>query len=638
MNYIALNYPTNDIEIAIKEAEEQIERESKERIKREKAEIREKERLGRKRREKERKEIERREKERLERERKERERKERIEKEKREAKGIYVDKSLDLLRGCSTGVIRIIYDEFHVSNIRYKPEKLDYIALNYPTKDIEKVIEEAEDYIIEKALYQHNYTKKSHKTIVNAIKSGKTRQEAADIAGVSLNDITWWYNHGKQGESPYDSFYEDYTFARKIVQLKKGMKNEGIASEEIDNIVNGWIKAGCIDNEILRMERERKERIERERLERERKEREAKGIYVEKSLDLLNKCSSDILQIVFHKFHVHKPEKVKYTALNYPTKDIEKAIKEAKNQKIRERKERIERERKERFLRGRKERERLTKKKRERERKERETKEKERKEKERLAKEKRERERKERERKEREEKGIYVETSLDLLRGCNAGILRIIYNKFTVSDIRYKPEKLNYIAMNYPTNDIRNAIKEAEDQIERENAERERKGIYLDKSLNLLRGCSVEVLEIIYDKFSVSPYIQNKSEKLNYIAMNYSTKVIERAIKKAEKQIKRPWNKTKKESKTKDKIERERLEREKRRVKNEDGATLVFTIVGGGGFIVSLIFMLLIGDAVNHNYEGILFLGWIISLIVLFIIFVILYRENNRMIDEIYDN
>ena len=80
------------------------------------------------------------------------------------------------------------------------------------------------------------------------------------------------------------------------------------------------------------------------------------------------------------------------------------------------------------------------------------------------------------------------------------------------------------------------------------------------------------------------------------------------------------------------------LEEQKRSQKNKDGAALVFTIVGGGGFIVTLIFMLLIGDAVNHNYEGILFLGWIISLIVLFIIFVILYRENNRMIDEIYDN
>ena len=81
--------------------------------------------------------------------------------------------------------------------------------------------------------------------------------------------------------------------------------------------------------------------------------------------------------------------------------------------------------------------------------------------------------------------------------------------------------------------------------------------------------------------------------------------------------------------------------RKKRSEKNKDGAALGFMIVGGGGFIVTLIFMVLIGDAINHSnydFEGILFFGWIISLIVLFIIFVILYRDNNRMIDEIYDN
>ena len=83
------------------------------------------------------------------------------------------------------------------------------------------------------------------------------------------------------------------------------------------------------------------------------------------------------------------------------------------------------------------------------------------------------------------------------------------------------------------------------------------------------------------------------------------------------------------------------LEEKKRSEKNKDGAALGFMIVGGGGFIVTLIFMVLIGDAINHSnydYEGILILGWIISLIILFIIFVILYRDNNRMIDEIYDN
>ena len=87
-------------------------------------------------------------------------------------------------------------------------------------------------------------------------------------------------------------------------------------------------------------------------------------------------------------------------------------------------------------------------------------------------------ERRKKERLEREEKGIYVDENLDLLKGCGAEVLRIIYNKFSVSDIQYKPEKLNYIALNYPTNTIESAIKEAEEQIEREKKEkieRERK-------------------------------------------------------------------------------------------------------------------------------------------------------------------
>ena len=80
------------------------------------------------------------------------------------------------------------------------------------------------------------------------------------------------------------------------------------------------------------------------------------------------------------------------------------------------------------------------------------------------------------------------------------------------------------------------------------------------------------------------------------------------------------------------------LEEQKRNEKNKDGTVLGLVIVGGGGFIVSMIFALLTGDAVEHNYVGYLLLGYIISLIILFIIFLVLYRNNSRMIDEIYDN
>ena len=80
------------------------------------------------------------------------------------------------------------------------------------------------------------------------------------------------------------------------------------------------------------------------------------------------------------------------------------------------------------------------------------------------------------------------------------------------------------------------------------------------------------------------------------------------------------------------------LEEQKRNEKNKDGTALGLVIVGGGGFILTMIFSLLIGDAVNHNYAGFLFFGWIIGIIILFVIFIIMYRDNNRMIDEIYDN
>ena len=159
----------------------------------------------------------------------------------------------------------------------------------------------------------------------------------------------------------------------------------------------------------------------------------------------------------------------------------------------------------------------------------------------------------------REEKGIYVEKSLDLLRGCSAGVIRIIYDEFPlVFNIKYTSEKLNFIALNYPTKDIENAIIRAEEQIKRERLERERlererlererlererlereeKGIYVDKSLDLLGGCSTEVIRVLYDKFDVSD-IKQDPEKLNYIALNYPTQDIENAIIRAEDQIKR---------------------------------------------------------------------------------------------------
>ena len=194
----------------------------------------------------ERKERERKERERKEREKIEKKRKERIEREK---KGIYLEKSLDLLNNSSFDILQIVFDKFAISKFMSNSEKVKYTAHNYPTKDIEIAIKEAKDQ--------------------------KIREKA----------------------------------------------------------------------KIERIEKERKERIEREK-----KDKEEKGIYVEKSLDLMNNYTADVLQIVFKKFNVSDSismtQKVKYTAHNYPTKDIENEIIKAEKQIEREKLERLERERK----------------------------------------------------------------------------------------------------------------------------------------------------------------------------------------------------------------------------------------------------------------------------------------------------
>ena len=186
-------------------------------------------------------------------------------------------------------------------------------------------------------------------------------------------------------------------------------------------------------NRVYNGERFGRERPVRERPVRERRvieirKREEKGIYVEKSLDLLRGCSAGVLRIIYDEFPLvfnikYTSEKLNFIALNYPTKDIENAIIRAEEQIKRER---LERERLE-------------------------------------------RERLERERLEREEKGIYVDKRLDLLGGGSTEVIMVLYDKFDVSDIKQDSEKLNYIALNYPTQDIENEIIRAEDQIKREH-------------------------------------------------------------------------------------------------------------------------------------------------------------------------
>lgn len=75
--------------------------------------------------------------------------------------------------------------------------------------------------------FSHNYTKKRHIIVINAIKEGKTRTEAAKLAGINLRDIEYWYNTGKLGVEPFKGYYEDYNSNKITQQQKKKMRIEG---------------------------------------------------------------------------------------------------------------------------------------------------------------------------------------------------------------------------------------------------------------------------------------------------------------------------------------------------------------------------------------------------------------------------
>ena len=117
-----------------RERRDREDRERRERLARERREKQRRERLARERREKK-------ERERLARERREKERQERIEREK---KGFFTDKSLALLKNCSRRDLGIIYNKINIPKMESKKSRLNYIANKYTTKDIERMIKEAE--------------------------------------------------------------------------------------------------------------------------------------------------------------------------------------------------------------------------------------------------------------------------------------------------------------------------------------------------------------------------------------------------------------------------------------------------------------------------------------------------------------
>ena len=94
--------------------------------------------------------------------------------------------------------------------------------------------------------YPHKYTPERHKIIIDAIKEGKTRKDAANLAKIDLNNLQMWYQKGKNGEQPFAQYYADYTNAREYAEKQKNSKekseDKAFESEEIQNKLGTFIE------------------------------------------------------------------------------------------------------------------------------------------------------------------------------------------------------------------------------------------------------------------------------------------------------------------------------------------------------------------------------------------------------------
>ena len=94
--------------------------------------------------------------------------------------------------------------------------------------------------------YPHKYTPERHKIIIDAIKEGKTRKDAANLAKIDLNNLQMWYQKGKNGEQPFAQYYADYTNAREYAEEQKNSKEKSedktFESEDIQNKLGIFIE------------------------------------------------------------------------------------------------------------------------------------------------------------------------------------------------------------------------------------------------------------------------------------------------------------------------------------------------------------------------------------------------------------
>lgn len=130
----------------------------------------------------------------------------------------------------------------------------DYLAVT--THEVLKegqTEEEADQEEINEVIDSLRYNPEKHATIIEAIKEGKTINEASKLVNVHINDLIKWYKNGKNGIKPFDSYYSDYEKAREYFENKmfsKRMKNfDDEETQERLNIFINAIKEGKTQEE-----------------------------------------------------------------------------------------------------------------------------------------------------------------------------------------------------------------------------------------------------------------------------------------------------------------------------------------------------------------------------------------------------
>ena len=121
----------------------------------------------------------------------------------------------------------------------------DYLAVT--THDVLKegqTEEEADQEELNQIIESLGYAPEKHKIIIDAIREGKTINEASKLVNVHINDLIKWYKNGKNGIKPFDSYYSDYNEAREYYDnkmLSKRIRN--FENEETQERINIFLEA-----------------------------------------------------------------------------------------------------------------------------------------------------------------------------------------------------------------------------------------------------------------------------------------------------------------------------------------------------------------------------------------------------------